>query len=365
MRPIEGSIMLRKEINRRDSKTLSAVLILGAVLAACTPEAQPDVSQSIESADATSTETGSGSIIENAVPETTPTQEATATPERTEAENMHEYCIQRAREAGIDLENIDNSNNLWFSENQYLEGFMEGFETSFSDDRVFKTMLVVGIDSLNSQARYDQAPTTADGKKIMAWIEAIYKNVNGQYQMVLLPINIWSIETELMWDKSPIFSPPRYATKIDSGHKFRHFIDNYDYEYNPDYDFRVSFMSNYAKQGYWMGPGAFINFDSEYPGNEEFIGGAGMIEDPSYSEEQLLDFRSTGNADFFPYFMIDKKTGVKTPFIYPFVNYATFSKTDDYQNQTFIEELVSWTNDSQQWRNPDGPPFPQHWQTLP
>jgi len=103
--------MLRKETSKRESKSLSAVLILGAVLAACTPEAQPDVSQSIESADATSTETGSGSIIENAVPETTPTQEATATPERTEAENMHEYCIQRAREAGIDLENIDGFGN--------------------------------------------------------------------------------------------------------------------------------------------------------------------------------------------------------------------------------------------------------------
>jgi hypothetical protein len=365
MRPIEGSIMLRKETSMRDNKTLSSILILGAVLAACAPETQPDVSQSI---------TDSGGIIESNTPqftptvEATPTQEATATPERTEAENMHEYCIQRAREAGIDLENIDNSNNLWFSENQYLEGFMEGFETSFSDDRVFKTMLVVGIDSLNSQARYDQAPTTADDKKIIAWIEAIYKNASGQYQMVLLPINIWNIETELMWDKSPIFSPPRYATKIDSGHHFWDVIGNYDnpnFNYNPDYDFRVSFMTNYARQGYWMGPGAFINFDSEYPGNEEFIGGAGMIEDPNYSEEQLLDFRSTGNADFFPYFMIDKKTGVKTPFIYPFVNYATFSKTDDYQNQTFIEELVSWTNDSQQWRNPDGPPFPQHWQTLP
>jgi hypothetical protein len=359
--------MLRKEINRRDSKTLSAVLILGAVLAACTPEAQPDVSQSIESADATSTETGSGSIIENAVPETTPTQEATATPERTEAENMHEYCIQRAREAGIDLENIDNSNNLWFSEIQGLEDLLEGLETSVSNDGASKTMLVVGIDFLNSQARYDQAPTTADGKKIMSWYEVIYKNASGQYQMALLPNNIWEIEEEMMWSKNTIFSPPQYFEPGQGKIIFGHTITDWSQmtsNLNPTLTFQNDTMSNYARQGYWVGPGAFINFDSDYPGTAP-PGGAGMIEEPSYSEEQMLDFRSTGNTDFFPYFITDPQTGIKKPFIYPFVNYATYSTIDRYQNQTFWEELANWHSDGGPWQNPDGPPFPQHWQALP
>jgi len=359
-------------MSRRDFNRLATTVILGAVLAACTPEGQaqeikPAITQTIDGLDVPGE--GEEAIIETitatSTPEHTATPENTATPEKTEAENMHEYCIQRAKEVGIDLENLADSNNLWLTEIQGLENLQEAFETSFSDDRVFKTMLVVGIDSLNSQARYDQAPTTAANKKIMGWLEAVYQTASGQYQMVLLPVEIWDIEKELMWDKSPIISPPRYATDINSGHAFTDLISNYSAPYlNPSFKYAELFTISYAQQDYWMGPGAFINFDSEYPGNEEFTGGAGMIEDPSYSEEQMLDFRSTGNTDFFPYFMIDNKTGIEIPFIYPFINYATLSETDNYQNQAFIEEVLTWWFD-EQWLNPDGPPPPQHWQTLP
>jgi hypothetical protein len=372
--------MAGKEFGRREFLKLGTTVILGAVLAACTPEGQaqetrPAITQTIDGLDVpgeseeaiveTITNTATDTPELTTTPENTPTPEATSTPEATatpEASEMHEYAIRRAKEVGIDLENLDNSNNLWLTEIQGLESLQEAFETSFSDDRIFKTMIVVGLDSLNSQARYDQAPTTTDNKKIMSWIEAVYKDTNGQYQMVLLPTHIWYLEKELMWNKSAIFGRPQYATDINSKHMFNHLINNFPH-YNPDYRFAAACVGNQATQNYYIGPGAFISFDSDYPTST--AGGAGTLEEPNFSEEQMLDFQNTGNAEFFPYFMIDPKTGIKQPIIYPFINYGTLVKLDNYQEQAFVEEYVNWFTDITLWGNPDGPPWPRHWQPLP
>ncbi|MDD2522445.1 MAG: hypothetical protein PHW11_06480 [Anaerolineaceae bacterium] len=300
-----------------------------------------------------------------ATSEATATLEATASPEKTEAEKMHEYCIKRAKEVGIDLENLQNSNNLWLTEHQGLENLEEAFNTSFTDDRIFKTMIVVGADSLNSQTRYNRAPTTADGKKIMGWIEAIYKKADGQYQLVLLPTNIWDIKSEIMWSKQAIFGEPQYYTGVYNEHKFNKIINDYSSpNTNPDFDYFAGFIGNLAKQDYWVGPGAFISFDSDYPATT--AGGAGTLEEPPFSQEQQLGFQKTGETDFFPYFMLDPNTRIKQPIIYPFINYGTLSKTDNYPDQAFVEEFVNWfTGENKQYLNPAGPPYIRHWQALP
>jgi len=173
---------------------LGTLVIFSAVLAACVPiitaqETLPAITQTSDSGveidPVTASPEPSPTPENTPIPSATATKEATATPEKTEAENMHEYCIQKAKAVGIDLENLENSNNLWLTEHQGLEGLEEAFNTSFTDGRIFKTMIVVDVDSLNSQTRYNSAPTTADGKKIMGWMEAIYKKADGQYQLVL------------------------------------------------------------------------------------------------------------------------------------------------------------------------------------
>ncbi len=300
-----------------------------------------------------------------ATPEATATLEATATPEKTEAEKMHEYCIQKAKEVGIDLDNLENSNNLWLTEHQGLEGLEEAFNTSFTDDRIFKTMIVVGMDSLNSQTRYNSAPTTADGKKIMGWMEAIYKKADGQYQLVLLPTNIWDIKSEIMWEKHPTIGGPSYYNGVSNKHIFNNTINDHSSpNYNPDLDYFASFIGNYAKQGSWIGPGAFISFDSDYPAMT--AGGAGTLEEPPFSQEQQLQFQQTGETDFFPYFILDQNSKIKKPIIYPFINYGTLSKTDNYPDQAFVEEFVNWfTGENKQFLTPAGPPYIRHWQALP
>ena len=300
-----------------------------------------------------------------ATSEATATLEATASPEKTEAEKMHEYCIKRAKEVGIDLENLQNSNNLWLTEHQGLENLEEAFNTSFTDDRIFKTMIVVGADSLNSQTRYNRAPTTADGKKIMGWIEAIYKKADGQYQMVLLPTNIWDMKSEIMWNKQAIFGGPQYASIINSKAKFNNIINDFSQpDYNPDLDYSAAFIGNLAKQDYWIGPGAFISFDSDYPAMT--AGGAGTLEEPPFSQEQQLQFQQTGETDFFPYFIVPSTTGLKQAFVYPFINYGTLSKTDNYPDQAFVEEFVNWfTGENKQFLKPAGPPYIRHWQAIP
>ena len=369
---------------------LGTLVIFSAVLAACVPggsiiEIKPAITQAAENP-TPSEETevtlepgvetsvvpeASPTVIASPTPENTPipsataTKEATATPEKTEAENMHEYCIQKAKAVGIDLENLENSNNLWLTEHQGLEGLEEAFNTSFTDGRIFKTMIVVDVDSLNSQTRYNSAPTTADGKKIMGWMEAIYKKADGQYQLVLLPTNIWDIKNEIMWSKTPSFGGPQYYTGVYNKHAFNNIINNYSSpNYNPDYDYFAAFIGNYAKQGSWIGPGAFISFDSDYPAMT--AGGAGTLEEPPFSQEQQLQFQQTGETDFFPYFMLDQNSKIKKPIIYPFINYGTLSKTDNYPDQAFVEEFVNWfTGENRQFLNPAGPPYIRHWQALP
>ena len=355
-------------------KALVPAIVSSMLLTGCVPEGgiievKPAVTQAIDSAEPApeeeTTELGTDTVIASPTLENTPTQAATATPEKTEEERMHEYCIKRAKEVGIDLENFANSNNLWVTEHQGLAGLEEAFNTSFTDDRTFKTMIVVGYDSLNSQSRYDKAQTTAEGRKIMGWLEAIYKKADGNYQLVLLPTHIWDIKSELMWDKSPDFGGPRFDTEINSKAAFKNIINNYSSpDYNPDYKYAVSLFANYIKQGIWVGSGAFINFDSDYPDSE--AGGAGTLEEPGFTAEEHAQFQQIGEVSIFPYFLIDSNTKLKQPIIYPFVNSASSSRTNNYANQTFIVEAVAWsTGDTRQWNNPKGPPFPRHWEKMP
>ena len=360
---------------RRKPFLLLSFLLLAFALHACQAIESTDNSNSADNSlvspeilepTASSTPESTPTKTATATKEATVTPEATATPEKTEEERMHEYCIKRAKEVGIDLENFANSNNLWVTEHQGLAGLEEAFNTSFTDDRTFKTMIVVGIDSLNSQIRYDKAQTTAEGKKIMSWYEAVYKKANGNYQMVLLPVEIWDIESKLMWDKSPSFGGPRFADEKTSKARFNTIISNYSNhsDYNSDYKYDVSLFVNYAKQGAWIGPGALPNFDSDYPDSE--AGGAGTIEKPNFTTEEHALFQQAGEAGFFPYYTINPDTGLKLVYLYPFVNYATSSRTDNYTNQTFIEEVVAWQiGDDRQWHNPSGPPCPRHWQAIP
>jgi hypothetical protein len=167
-----------------------------------------------------------------------------------------------------------------------------------------------------------------------------------------------------MWNKQAILGGPQYYSEIDSKHYFNNTINNFSSpNFNPDFDFEAAFVGNLARQDYWIGPGAFISFDSDYPSST--AGGAGTLEEPNFSEEQMLDFQETGNTDFFPYSMTDPKTGIKQPIVYPFINYGTLTKTDNYLEQAFVEEYVTWFTDNTLWRNPDGPPYPRHWQPLP
>jgi hypothetical protein len=199
----------------------------------------------------------------------------------------------------------------------------------------------------------------------MGWMEAIYKKADGQYQLVLLPTNIWDIKNEIMWEKMPFISGPVYYTGVYNKHIFNNTINDYSSpNLNPDYDYFSGFIGNYAKQNYWVGPGAFISFDSDYPAMT--AGGAGTLAEPAFSQEQQLQFQQTGETDFFPYFMFDQNSKIKKPIIYPFINYGTLSKTDNYPDQAFVEEFVNWfTGENKQWRNPAGPPYIRHWQALP
>ena len=297
----------------------------------------------------------------SSIPENVTT--ATVTSEKTEEERMHEYCIQRAKEVGIDLGNFANSNNFWLTEHQDLANLEEAFNTSFTDNRAFKTMIVVGYDSLNSQSRYDKASTTAEGKKIMDWLEVVYKKTDGNYQLVLLPIHVWDIESKTMYDKPASYGGPRYAIDIYSEQDFNRLIKNGWYPdgetYNPDWDNFSLYVMNNISHEVWVGPGALISFNSDYPED-----GGTSPEIPSFDAKEYTQFQQTGEAGFFPYFIIEPKTKLKLAFCYPFQDYGSLSTTDDYANQVFIEEFLSWYY-AGEMLNPNAQPYIRHWQAIP
>ena len=153
-------------------------------MAACAPEGQaqetrPAVTQTIGT-------TSTAEILETATPENPPTQEATSTPEATatpEASEMHEYAIRRAKEVGIDLENLDNSNNLWFVNHPQREQMQNNFENNFQNPDSYIYLFVVGAGATDSEQKYNQMVTTDGGHKILSWVEAVVIRADGEAQM--------------------------------------------------------------------------------------------------------------------------------------------------------------------------------------
>jgi hypothetical protein len=87
--------MSRKETSRREFNRLATTVILGAVLAACTPmgqaqETRPNVTQSIDGLQA-SEEDLTSTATSTATPENTPTTTATATPESSPTPKAPEF----------------------------------------------------------------------------------------------------------------------------------------------------------------------------------------------------------------------------------------------------------------------------------
>jgi hypothetical protein len=352
--------MLRKEINRRDSKTLSAVLILGAVLAACAPETQPDVNQTI---------TDSGGIIESTTPqftstvEATPTQEATATPEiipMPEFENMHEYSIHRAKQVGIDLENLDNSNNLLLVDIPHRKYLQDSFENNFQGIRDLH-LIIVGVGGTNSLAKYEQMPITSGGHKIILWAEAVFIKRDGKAQTVLLPMFIEN-EDGLLWEKGYGMGTNAYwLGKINSKHLKKWVLDMSS---TGEKDGGLEGIIALRTNPNILAPGTMISLKTIYPSAQiypQYARNEGLIEEPIFDRDAWTQFTNTGDPSGLSYWT--KVDGFDLPFVFPFVAWSGEADVEESKNQKLIEDFKMWVEDYSPVSNKL--PLPQYWTPIP
>jgi len=364
--------MARKETSRRDSKTLSAILILGAVLASCSPEVraqenQPDVSQVAPD---------SSDIIESATPqftptvEATPTQEVTATPEiiaMPEFENMHDYCIYRAKQVGIDLENLDNSNNLWLTRHPYRENLQNNFESNFQNSNNNVFLIVVGAGNTNGRAEYDNMVITSGGHKVILWAEAVMVRADGQAQMVLLPITIENTQNGALWRKYPWTTRPTWEGEfISEGYK-NIIVNMIDQHADPESFVAWRSLASTAHFILSVMPGTIINLAPEYPSTRvhpELYNNDGMIEEPDFDQAAWSRFINTGDPSGLSYWT--EVDGFELPFVFPYLTWHSENNLKNYGNENFVADFLKWR---EEFTLPDSPlyrsPLSQNWSPLP
>jgi len=148
--------MFTKETRKREFFRIAAIVILSAVLTACTPEGiaqetRPAVTQTIEDLDLNGTielEEGVEIVVETATPENTSTPEATRTPEQTATPKLpvSSYDQLPGKLVSLNAENVDGI--------QLIGTFGEGlyYSTHFNEDENrFVVVYSTGIDIFQKQ----------------------------------------------------------------------------------------------------------------------------------------------------------------------------------------------------------------------
>jgi hypothetical protein len=293
------------------------------------------------------------------IPSATP--QPSPTPEMTEQEKMHEYCIQRAKEVGINLEDLASSKNLWVSQHPSIASFQEEMNNNFTNpEDVNKLMIVVGVDGTENDQERSKRVVSDGGWEILGWAEAIYQRADGYYQSVLLPLGAYSSELDKTWLKMPRTGTPFFDTNPVAN-------EMWDIDYLAEWTQHLPDAKAwlYAKNKHYFGPGAFLRFDTSYP-TEALSANDGGVEKaaPRCSEEELAEFRQTGDPSCYEYFWTDpEQPNLKKYYLWPFVTYAFRSELSSFDGQEFLDEFMDWfeyyTGNYQDFPNNS---FPKNWE---
>jgi hypothetical protein len=168
--------------------------LLSLVLAACVPtgtsqETQPAGIQTSE------TEGASPAPEASATPEHTPTVTATATPEQTAT---HKFTATpkamtqaEIRAAGVNLDDLANSADEWTSSHKSIET-IQNYNDNLNFGRETEgsvTTVVIGLEAVENLEELEQALQTDGGWKLTTFAKLAYKDVNGDWQIIKVPLN--------------------------------------------------------------------------------------------------------------------------------------------------------------------------------
>ena len=305
-------------------RALGLATVAALMLTSCVPEGQaqetrPAATQTIEGLDvpgeseeaiietitatstpeATATPKNTPTSTATATPENTPTVTATATPETTATPEEMTQAEIRAEilAAGVNLDDLASSTDEWTRSHKaietiqnYIDNLNFGRETEGS-----VTTVVIGLEAVENLAELDQALLTDGGWKLTTFAKLAYKDVDGNWQIIKVPLNAYHPEDDLAWIKNV------------STHSGSFFVDG-EKMIKPDNNGVLKpspintwiAFSDLAK--YHWGTGSFIKLFTGWVENPRYANNDCVLGDPPrYSQEQLIEFRKTGDPSVFGY----------------------------------------------------------------
>jgi len=324
-------------------KFLTPLVIAGLWLTSCVPEVsiidtKPKITLAVENPTPNDTkeitlepgeeiEVASATPVITTIPENTATSTAINTPEATATPELSEQDKIRAEflAAGIDPDDLANSSNEWVSGLSNIESLQNDFENSFGTEKEgFETVIVLSLEEVDGLQELNNAVKTDGGWQMLLLTKVGWKMANGDLALAYLPLVMYHSQEEKIWFKLPEVSTPA----ILQGKVSHNAVNNFT---NTEDRWDIQQQETHEELGYYLGPGTFMELFTGYPELDnstndcmvEWLSG-GL---PTYSENDLIEFRQTGDPEIFNYY---QKNGL--PVLWPIVTFqASLNKLEYYQ----------------------------------
>ena len=262
-------------------RALGFATVAALMLTSCVPEGQaqetrPAATQTIEGLDvpgeseeaiietitatstpeATATPKNTPTSTATATPENTPTVTATATPETTATPEEMTQAEIRAEilAAGVNLDDLANSADEWTRSHKAIETIQNYIDNlNFGREEAGSiTTVVIGLEAVENLTELDQAPLTDGGWKLTTFAKLAYKDVNGDWQIIKVPLSAYNVEEEVLWEKYASTIQGQIILDKEKAEQELGIIDR-----NPEGMARLWTLSNIMRD-YHSGTGSFI-----------------------------------------------------------------------------------------------------------
>ena len=272
---------------------LTAGLLL-TLLAACAPTRTVPPETATVAPTATATVTATTAPTFTAIP--SPTLTATLSPEEA-AEAAQAAIRAEILAAGVNLDDLANSENEWVRNHLAIETIQNYIDNlNFGrEDAGAITTVVIGLEAVENLEELEQAITTDTGWKLTTFAKLAYKDINGDWQIIKVPLSAYHPADDLFWIKDV---STRGGSFFMDGEEIIKPDDNGVLKLPLIHIWLAH--SNNAK--YHSGVGSFIKFFTGWIGDPKYANNDCVLGDPPrYSEEQLIEFRQTGDPSIFGY----------------------------------------------------------------
>jgi hypothetical protein len=292
--------MSQKHIEYKSYRIILTTILLIVFLAACAP---------------TETATPNPTPTEAATDEPTLASSPTATIEPTLSPEEEAQLAQDAVRAevlsfGINLDDLSNSENEFIGRTFGIDDYQEKIDSNFGDsEQGFAIMVVLEMNQLSTVEEYEQAFTTDGGWKFIVWAKAAYKMANGDWMIANLPLQAYNETTGEMWRKMARNVEPLIDQNVSVESVTSSLAES-------DSQFVTDLQDAYQTDGFYLDAGTIFRLYTAFPDPTMRLNAGDVGETPRFTEEEMEDFRLTGDPSIYEYQAPDG-----TYFIWPFVDF--------------------------------------------